>query len=79
MRPIEFTQDAIIQAGLDLRVEGRKITSFALRQIVGGGNPARLKKVWDEHLERQDAAQAPPVAELPVERSPMKSLPCRRR
>ena len=67
MRPTEFTPEAIIKAGDELRAEGRKITGFALRQIVGGGNPARLKDVWDEHIERQGATQAQPVAELPAE------------
>jgi len=65
MRPTEFTPEAIINAGSVLQAEGRKVTGFALRQIVGGGNPARLKDVWSEHIERQGAAQ--PVVELPAE------------
>ena len=42
MRPVEFTPDAIIQAGQSLQAAGRNITGFALRQKVGGGNPSRL-------------------------------------
>ena len=38
-----------------------------LRQKVGGGNPTRLRQVWDEHLASNSVAQAQPVAELPVE------------
>ncbi|KAF0118903.1 MAG: putative phage-like protein [Rhodospirillaceae bacterium] len=49
MRPAEFTSEAIIRAGQELQAAGRNITSFALRQKVGGGNPSRLKQIWDEH------------------------------
>ena len=65
MRPVEFTLEAIIQAGKDLQAVGRNITGFALRQKVGGGNPSRLKQVWDEHLAGQSVTKAEPVAELP--------------
>lgn len=67
MRPVEFTPEAIIQAGRDLQTVGRNITGFALRQKVGGGNPSRLKQVWDEHLASQSVTRTEPVAELPVE------------
>ncbi|MFN5350621.1 MAG: DNA-binding protein [Polaromonas sp.] len=67
MRPVEFAPEAIIQAGQDLKTAGRNITGFALRQKVGGGNPSRLKQVWDEHLAGQSVTPAEPVAELPVE------------
>ena len=40
---------------------------FTPRQKVGGGNPTRLRQVWDEHLASNSVAQAQPVAELPVE------------
>lgn len=46
---------------------GRNVTGFALRQKVGGGNPNRLKQVWDEHLAAKNTTEAEPVAELPVE------------
>lgn len=67
MRPAEFAPEAIIQAGQELQATGRNITGFALRQKVGGGNPTRLKQVWDEHINSQTTAKAEPVAELPVE------------
>ncbi len=67
MRPAEFVPEAIIQAGQELQATGRNITGFALRQKVGGGNPTRLKQVWDEHINSQTTAKAEPVAELPVE------------
>lgn len=67
MRPAEFAPDTIIEAGQQLQAAGRNITGFALRQRVGGGNPTRLKQVWDQHLASQSATQVEPVAELPVE------------
>lgn len=67
MRPADFTPEQIIQAGRDLQAAGRNITGFALRQRVGGGNPTRLKQVWDEHVSSTSAEAAEPVAELPVE------------
>ena len=67
MRPAEFAPEAIIQAGEDLHTAGRNITGFALRQKVGGGNPSRLKQVWDEHLASRSMTRVEPVAELPIE------------
>ena len=67
MRPVDFTVEQIIEAGQALQSAGRSITGFALRQKVGGGNPSRLKQVWDEHLSSQNVAEYEPVAELPVE------------
>ena len=65
MRPAEFTPESIIEAGQALQAAGRNITGFALRQRVGGGNPSRLKQIWDEHANSQAATVAEPVAELP--------------
>lgn len=67
MRPADFSVEQIIEAGQALQSAGRSITGFALRQKVGGGNPGRLKQVWDEYVSSQTVAQAEPVAELPVE------------
>ena len=67
MRPAEFTSESIIEAGQALQTAGRNITGFALRQKVGGGNPSRLKQVWDEYISSQAVAKAEPVAELPIE------------
>lgn len=67
MRPAIFEPQQIIEAGLALQAEGRSITGFALRNRVGGGNPGRLKQIWDEYLSSQTEVTAEPVAELPVE------------
>lgn len=68
MRPTEFTLEQIIAAGTELSVAGRNVTGFALRKLVGGGNPARMKQAWDEYVASQSTTDAAePVAELPVE------------
>jgi len=67
MRPIEFVPEEIIAAGEALIAAGRNVTGFALRQRVGGGNPNRLKQVWDEHIASKTTTAVVPVAELPVE------------
>lgn len=58
MRPAEFPAEAIIEAGQALQAAGRNVTGFALRQKVGGGNPTRLKQVWDDHISAQAVATA---------------------
>lgn len=67
MRPTEFTTEQIIKAGIELQTEGKSTTGFAIRQKIGGGNPNRLKQIWDEYLATQGATQIEPVAELPIE------------
>lgn len=67
MRPTEYSIEAIIQAGQALRTTGRNITGFALRQKVGGGNPSRLKQVWDEYQAGPSMTKPGPVIEVPVE------------
>lgn len=67
MRPVEFSDEEVIAAGEALVTAGRNVTGFALRQKVGGGNPSRLRQVWDEHVASKSVTESEPVAELPVE------------
>jgi len=67
MRPIEYTPEQIIEAGLDLKAAGRNITGFAIRQKLGGGHPTRLKQIWEEHASTQAVTRSEPVADLPAE------------
>lgn len=67
MRPAEYGDDEIIKAGEELQAEGRNVTGFALRQKVGGGNPTRLKAIWEAHVAGSSPAEVEPVAELPNE------------
>ncbi len=66
MRPVEYSSAQIIAAGQALQAAGKRVTSFALRQSLGGGNPRRLKAVWDEHLASQTQAPAQ-LPDLPPE------------
>lgn len=67
MRPAEYTDEQILEAAQHLIENGRRVTGFALRERVGGGNPSRLKQVWDEHVARQSVAANEPVIDLPHE------------
>lgn len=67
MRPAEFTPEEIIAAGRELTAAGRNVTGFALRQKVGGGNPGRLRQVWDDYLNSKAETKAEPATELPAE------------
>lgn len=67
MRPVQFDNETVIQAGKDLEAAGRSVTGFAIRQKVGGGNPTRLKQVWDEHKSSVSVEVSVPVTELPGE------------
>lgn len=67
MRPVEVSDEEVIQAGNDLLATGRNCTGFALRKALGGGSAPRLRQVWDDHINSQAMAKVEPVAELPVE------------
>ncbi|GAA3973648.1 DNA-binding protein [Allohahella marinimesophila] len=67
MRPSEFEDSDIIQAGQQLLSDGRRVTGFALRKVVGGGNPKRLADVWATYLQQQNSEEAQSAPELPVE------------
>src|SRR5450759_2191609 len=67
MRPVEYTNEDIIQAGLELQALGRKLSGFSLRQKLGGGNTKRLEQVWNDYLTSQDVRDAEPATDLPGE------------
>ena len=67
MRPAEFEDEQIIEAGKRLLSEGRRVTGFALRKEIGGGNPSRLVRVWEEFRQSQEVVESQPVQDLPVE------------
>lgn len=67
MRPSEYSEEQIIEAGSKLEGEGRRVTGFAIRGVLGGGNATRLKNIWDAHKQSQQVVEAEPVHELPVE------------
>ncbi|EJP7814207.1 DNA-binding protein, partial [Escherichia coli] len=67
MRPATYEPEQIIKAGLTLQTKRQNITKFALRNRVGGGNPTRLRQIWDEYEASRNALITEPVAGLPVE------------
>ncbi|MDJ6542856.1 DNA-binding protein [Salmonella enterica] len=68
MRPVTFEPEEIIAAGKALQAEGVvNITGFALRKRVGGGDPSRLRQVWDGYLAGQTSVESEPLADLPPE------------
>ena len=67
MRPIEYDDNAIIEAGKDLEAEGRPVTGYALRKRVGGGSPDRLRATWDDWVSKQAANDGHTEQALPVE------------
>ncbi|EAO1753437.1 DNA-binding protein [Salmonella enterica subsp. enterica serovar Muenchen] len=68
MRPATFEPEEIIAAGKALLAEGVvNITGFALRKRVGGGDPSRLRQVWDGYLAGQTSVESEPLADLPPE------------
>lgn len=66
-RPAEIADEDVIAAGNKLLEAGRRVTGFALRKIVEGGDASRLKKVWEKHLNQNVVVDAEPVQELPIE------------
>lgn len=66
-RPADITDEQIIEAGNTLTKANRNVTGFALRKLTGGGDPKRLREVWDRHHATQAVSNAEPVVELPLE------------
>lgn len=68
MKPATYTNEQIIEAGMQLLADKKRVTPFALRNILGGGNPARIKTIWEE--SQHNALEGQVVShrvELPTE------------
>ncbi len=66
MRPADFTDEMIIEAGKRLKEQGRKVTGYGLRNELGGGDQKRLISVWRRFAD-QDAVEIVTEMELPPE------------
>lgn len=62
MRPVEVTTTQIIVAGIQLEKSGKAVNGTSLRKQIGAGNPARLKRVWDESAATRGDEQNEPSA-----------------
>lgn len=60
MRPQKYTDAQVIAAGQQISALGKAVTAYALRAILGGGDPKRLYSVWEKH-----AVTNPGVTSLP--------------
>jgi chromosome segregation ATPase len=66
-RPTEYEDDQVISAGHKLQEAGRRVTGYALRREVGGGDPNRHIRTWRSYVQQQEVVESEPVQELPVE------------
>ncbi len=48
MKAPTYTDEQIIDAGMQLLAENKRVSPFAIRTLMGGGNPKRIKKIWKE-------------------------------
>jgi hypothetical protein len=55
MRPAQYSDEDIVAAGEELRTAGRRVTVFGIQKTLGGGNTARIRQAWDNHLKKERA------------------------
>lgn len=67
MRPAEFETEQIIQAGLRVEADGKRVTGYALRRLLGGGDQKRLLSVWKSHQSQENKDENQTTADLPIE------------
>lgn len=67
MRPSLVTDQQVIEAGLQIKNAGGRVTGTAIRKLLGQGNVERLKRTWEAYVEGQGAAVPAEVPALPVE------------
>lgn len=67
-RPVEVTDEQIIEAGKSLLAAGKRVNGSSLREIIGSGAQNRLRTVWEEYVRsgKPEAAQGSNV-EVPFE------------
>ena len=51
-RVAEYTAEQIIEAGNTLESIGKRVTPFAIREKLGGGDPNRIKEIWTNHQQK---------------------------
>ena len=66
--PTTVTDQAVIEAGRQLTTEGKPVTGWRLRTVLGAGNPTRMGKIWEAHAaEMAEETQAPTPPPLPAD------------
>lgn len=66
MRPVEFETQEIVEAGHRIEADGKRVTGYALRRLLGGGDQKRLLSVWQSH-QSQGRNEQQTTADLPIE------------
>lgn len=65
-RPIEVTDEAIIEAGNRILADNKIVNGDRIRQYIGIGLPRQMAKVWRDHLAANEVAVVtPPLLDLP--------------
>lgn len=67
MRPSSVTDQQVIEAGLQIKEAGGRVTGSAIRKLLGQGNVERMKRTWEAYVEGQGSAVPAEVPALPVE------------
>jgi colicin import membrane protein len=69
MRPADYSEEQIIEAGRALQEAGKRVTPFGIRERVGGGKPQRIREIWERYIagEHEQSARPEQLVELPAE------------
>ena len=51
MRRATYTKQQIIAAGEKIHKENKVVTPFGIRNMLGGGNTQRIKRVWEDWIK----------------------------
>ena len=65
-RPIEATDEMVVEAGQQLTAAGKRVTGYSLRKFLGTGESQRLEAVWLAHLAATAPAAAAPAPQTPL-------------
>lgn len=65
-RPAEYSDQEIIAAGKTLEAAGQRVTPFRIRETLGGGNPKRIKTVWQDYVASAKKDEPLQDVELPA-------------
>ncbi len=65
MRTAEYTEEQIIEAGKNLMDSGKRVTPFGIRNALGGGNPSRIRAIWEAY--KAGNVEHTPEVDQPVE------------
>tara|TARA_B100002003_G_C14157587_1_gene557830 strand:+ start:8624 stop:9166 length:543 start_codon:yes stop_codon:yes gene_type:complete len=58
MRKAKFSKKDIIAAGKTLQSQGSDVSPNAIKLQLGGGNPNRIKQIWDEYVGNAESSDS---------------------